>query len=361
MTRSGLQRFSSFAVERAWRFAERARGAGGPRRRTIGLIAALVLFVGGSVLAYLNLPPVDEEPRWELLAVVGLLGVPLTLALNAAEYQVAAAIASYRVPFVSALRVGVLAAAANLLPVPGAVLVRAHAIRRLGGSYGKIAVSTGVVGICFLGTACALTAAVFFASGKPVPGGLFVGVGLLLLAIALATLAVGRRPGEALALLLSAAARATGAIAVKAGRIYLILLAFGYEAGLKQALALTLAAVIVTVLGFLPGGLGGAEALAALVSPLVGLSSAVGFLVSAVDRLISMIGLAIVAGCVLFLDRRRDAAGQLGAVAAPGAGRPASPDGAPPRARAVRLDEEVREGVEVAEDGVSEHDASGRL
>lgn len=305
MTEARLQRLSDSAVERASRFGERMRGAGGPKRRTLGLVAALVLFAGGSVLAFLNLPDVDQSPRWELLIVVGVVGVPLTLALNAAEYQVAAAIASYRVSFLSALRVGVLATAANLLPMPGAVLVRAHAIRQLGGTYRKIALSTGVVGICFLGTTCALTSVIFFVSGKPGLGGLLAAAGLVLLAIAFGALVAGRTIVQALALVLSAALRATGAIAVKAGRIYLVLLAFGYEAGLKQALTLTLAAVIVTVLGFLPAGLGGAEALAAAVSPLVGLSSAVGFAVSAVDRLISLLGLAIVVGSILFLDRRR--------------------------------------------------------
>jgi uncharacterized membrane protein YbhN (UPF0104 family) len=299
-----LRGLSSVPLERLGSFITRARGAGGPRRRGLGLFVALVLFVGGSVLGFLNLPEVNREPRWELLAVVGLVGVPLTLALNAAEYQVAAAIASYRVSFLSALRVGVLATAANLLPVPGAVFVRAQAIRRLGASYGKIALSTGVVAVCFLGTTCATAAGVLVASGVLVVGGLLAGASVVLRGAAGGTRGPRRPPAQALALVLSASARAAGAIAVKAGRIYLILLAFGYEAGLTQALTLTIAAVIVTLLGFVPGGLGVAEAVAAAVSPLVGLSSAVGFVVSAVDRLISLLGLAVAAGAILLLDRR---------------------------------------------------------
>jgi uncharacterized membrane protein YbhN (UPF0104 family) len=272
----------------------------------LGLAAALVLFVGGSILGVLSLPEVEQKPRWELLAVVGLVGVPLTFALNAAEYQVTAAILGYRVPFVPALRVGILATAANLLPIPGALLVRGHAIRKLGAPYRKIALSTGAVGICFVGTTCVIAGGVLVASGELALGGVLVGAGLLLLALALALLVAERGSRDGVRLLFAAGARATGAIVVKAGRLYLILLAFGYEAGATQALTLTLAAVIATALGFFPGGLGAAEGLAAALSPLVGLSAAVGFVASAVDRLISIFGLSVIAGGVLLFDRRRN-------------------------------------------------------
>jgi uncharacterized membrane protein YbhN (UPF0104 family) len=258
------------------------------------------------IVGVLNLPEVEAEPRWELLAVVALLGVPATLALNAAEYQVTAAIAGYQVPFGRTLRIGVLATAANLLPIPGAILVKAHAIRKLGGSYEKIAQSTGVVAAAFLGTTGVLAGASLLAGGRPAVGGLLMAGGVALVAIALATLVYGSGGRRGVRLLVAAVARSVGAIAVKASRLYLILVAFGYEAGAKQAFILTLAAVIATVLGFVPAGLGVAEALAAALSPLVGLSAAVGFVVSAVDRLISMLGLAVITGCVLLLGRKRN-------------------------------------------------------
>ena len=281
----------------------------GPGRRRLGLALALVLFVGGAVLGALSLPDVEQEPRWELLAVVGLVGLPLTLAVNAAEYQVTAAILDYRIPFVAALRVGVLATAANLLPIPGAVLVRAHAVRKLGAPYGKIVLSTGAVGICFVGTTCLMAGAVLAASGELAFGGVLLGAGLVLLALALVLLVRERGRRTGVRLLLATAARATAAIVVKAGRLYLILVAFGYDAGVTQALTLTLAAIIALSLGFFPGGLGAAEVLAAALSPLVGLSAAVGFVASAVDRLVSLFGLAVIAGGVILLDRRRHRAG----------------------------------------------------
>lgn len=287
-------------------FAEWRRGPTDATRRRVVFAAALVLFAGGFVVALLNLPEVEQDPRWELIAVVALVGVPLTLVLNAAEYQVAAAVAAYKVSFSAALRVGYLATAANMLPIPGAILVRAHALRRLGGSYGRIALSTGIVGLCFVGMTCALASGVLIASDELVVGGVLAAAGLALLVLAFVLLKLERTSLASLRLLLAACVRASAAIAVKAGRLYLLLLAFGYDAGATQALTLTVAAVIATTLGFFPGGLGAAEALAAAFSPLVGLSASVGFVVSAVDRLISMIGLAVIGGVAYVVARRRE-------------------------------------------------------
>lgn len=298
-----LRNLATAVARRLSEVLARRPGPGSAKRRRLGLAAALVLFIGGSILSVLGLPDVEQEPRWELLAVVALVGVPLTLGFNAAEYQVAAAVVAYRVPFLSALRVGVLAAAANLLPVPGAILVRAHAIRKLGASYGKIALATGVTGICFIGAPCLVASGVLAAAGEIAFAVVLAGAGLLLLALALAMLTVERGFQQGSRILVAAAARAVGALIVKAGRLYLILIAFGYEAGATQALTLTIGAVIATALGFFPAGLGAAEALAAALSPLVGLSAAVGFVASAVDRLISMAGLAVVGGVMLLRNR----------------------------------------------------------
>jgi uncharacterized membrane protein YbhN (UPF0104 family) len=284
-----------------------ARRAGTARlkRRRLGLAAGLLLFVGGVVVSLSRLPDVHREPRWELLALVALVGVPLTLAFNAAEYQVAAAVVGHRVPFISALRVGTLAAAANLLPIPGAVLVRANAIRRLGASYRRIALSAGVTTVAFIGAPCLVASLLLAASGEIAFTVILAAAGVLLLGLALGVLTVERGFREGGRILLAAEARAVGALLVKAGRLYLVLLAFHYDAGARQALTLAIGAVIGTALGFFPAGLGAAEALAAALSPLVGISAAVGFVANAIDRVISMIGLAIACSVIFLVERRR--------------------------------------------------------
>jgi hypothetical protein len=285
-----------------------ARRAGTARlkRRRLGLAAGVLLFAGGLVVSLLSLPDVHREPRWELLAVVGLVGVPLTLAFNAAEYQVAAAVVGHRVPFVSALRVGTLAAAANFLPIPGAVLVRAHAIRKLGASYRKVALSAGVTTVAFIGAPCLVASLLLAAAGEIAFTVILAAAGFLLLGLALSLLTAEHGFQKGGRILVAAEARAVGALLVKAGRLYLILLAFGYDVGASQALTLAIGAVVGTALGIFPAGLGAAEAFAAALSPLVGLSAAVGFVANAVDRLISMIGLALAGGVIFLVERRRD-------------------------------------------------------
>lgn len=275
-------------------------------RRKLGLFVAVVLFVGGLILGVVNLPEVENEPRWELLAIVGVIGVPLTLVLNAAEYQVTAAIAAFKVPIGTAFRVGVLATAANMLPIPGAVLVRAHAIRKLGGSYGSIARSTGIVGVCFVGVTCALASGVLLVSDELALGSFLAIAGLLAAGLAFFLLRAERPWAESARLLTAAMGRALVAMLIKAGRLYLVLIAFGYEAGATQAVTLTVASVIATMLGFFPGGLGMAEALGAAFAPLVGLSAAVGFVALAVDRLITMVVLVVIGAVVFLVGRRRD-------------------------------------------------------
>jgi uncharacterized membrane protein YbhN (UPF0104 family) len=297
---------TALVAQRVVAFLSRRRAEGSAKRRRVGFAAALLLFVVGSIIAFARLPDVEQEPRWELLVVVGLIGVPLTLVFNGAEYQVAAAIASYRVSFSDALRVGFMSTAANMLPIPGALLVKAHAIRRLGGSYGGIAVASGVVAVSFVAVTCLLGGGLLLSFGQTFLGSALVAGAVLLFALAFALLRAGRTSEESARLILASTARAAGAVAVKAGRLYLVLIAFGYEAGATQALTLTVAAVIATMLGFFPGGLGAAEALAAAFAPLVGLSAAVGFVASAVDRLITMVGLAVIGAVVFLVDRRRE-------------------------------------------------------
>lgn len=280
---------------------------GSARRRRVTLGIALALFLGGTIVGALSLPEVDAEPRWELLAVVGLVGIPLMLALNAAEYQLTGSILGYRIPFVPALRISVLASAANLLPIPGALLVRAYAIRGLGASLGQVAMSTGAVGTCFVGTAAGMAAATLVAVGELALGGVMAAAGLVLLVLTLLLVMRerGLRSGVVLTGILVAVE--VGSIAVKAGRFYLVFQALGYSAGVTQALALTLAAVLATMLGFFPGGLGAAELLAAATSPLVGVSAAVGLVTTAVDRLLSMAVLGIVVGAAFVVAERRRA------------------------------------------------------
>src|SRR5450432_1556800 len=88
------------------------------------LILALALFIVFTWVAVRNLPPIDKPIRWSLVLLAGLVCVPFVTALNAFEFRLMAHLADHHPPRMEILQVTIMGSAANLLPVPGAVVVR---------------------------------------------------------------------------------------------------------------------------------------------------------------------------------------------------------------------------------------------
>lgn len=280
------------------RAAKARMGTRSKRMERLLLMVAIALFVGGFVLAYINLPESIREPVWALLVAVALIGVPLTVATNAAEYALSANMLGYRVPVESALKVSIVAAAANLLPIPGAVLVRTEAIRRLGAKTKRALATSALVGVAWLAVTAVLTGALLLLYGRVPLGAIAVCIGLVLSGAAfyLLTRIDVSRP---LAVGAKLVVVETASVMVKAVRLYVILRALHHQVGLDQAMALTSAGVVATASGFFPGGLGATEVLSAAVSPLVSLPAAVGLLASAIDRMIGLAVLALLTGALM--------------------------------------------------------------
>src|SRR5690606_595587 len=62
--------------------------------------------------------------RWPLILSVAVIGVPATILVNAGEVFLAGKFAGVALNPVSSLRLSILSTAANLMPLPGGVLVR---------------------------------------------------------------------------------------------------------------------------------------------------------------------------------------------------------------------------------------------
>ena len=268
-----------------WAASKRGRGD-----RTTMVIAVL-LFVVGLAFALRARPDVPPSIDWALLLLVPLVGVPLTVWTSALEYQISVDIAGHKAPMREAMRVSLLASAANLLPVPGSVIVRTGAMRRLGASTGKALIASAVVGIGWVGISAALTGALLLSSDRGIALiALIAGCALL---IATWVMVRSNLPERSLNTMVRIVVVEAASVAVKAFRLYVILHAFGHEVDIGQAMALALAAVIVTAIGFFPAGLGATELLTAALSPLVGLPAAVGLLAAAVDRILGLVMLAL--------------------------------------------------------------------
>jgi uncharacterized membrane protein YbhN (UPF0104 family) len=305
VTDEGTQTRVSRLLRRVEHLAERIRRpAPGPLRSAI-LLAAVVFFAGGVALAAAHFPSEHGHPRWVLLVLVATIGPCGFTACNVAEYRLTARLAGHSVTWSHALRIAVLGSAANLLPLPGAMLVRTRALAGMGSTYGAALGSTLTVGLIWLGTASAL-AGTFQLGGAHRAIGAGVGAaGLVVLGIAFRIL-TRRRPGaEGARLMIRLVIVEAVLTAFAALRIYLVILGFGFHVTPPQAVALTLAGVLATVTGVVPGGLGVREGLSAAIGPLVGLPASVSLLAAAFERLADLTVVGIAATVILTLDHRR--------------------------------------------------------
>src|SRR5689334_2214766 len=119
------------------------------------LIFAVALFVVFTVVAIRALPPIGN-PRWELIIVAGLVCVPVITALNAFEYRAMAHFADHHPPALEILQVSIMGSAANLLPVPGAVVVRLANLHKGGVRVTRGLNLTAIIGLTWVGSACVL-------------------------------------------------------------------------------------------------------------------------------------------------------------------------------------------------------------
>lgn len=253
------------------------------------LVVSAAAFVVATVVAARNLPPIDGEIRWFAFALVGLLGVPATLWNNGAEFGVIARLTGYRVAPLQRLRIAAIGTAANLLPIPGSILVRGETLRRRGAPLRSVGWATAMTALLWMGcTALVAGGLVAALSSNRAVGLATAAVGAVLCGGAGASVlrrdGLDRRP----LVLAHIVAVELASIGIGGLRLWGVLYGIGYDAGIDEAVALTVAGVITSAVGFAPGGLGVRELAAAAISPVVGLSPAVGLLAASVNRLIEL-------------------------------------------------------------------------
>lgn len=267
-----------------------------PRVRAALLVLALVVVAVGLTAAVRALDLRAEQLRWGPLVVAALVISPVTLAANAAELRLAVAVVAPRgrsMPWGTAGRTVVAATIANLLPLPAGALLRVEAVRRVGVG---VATATGTnlvaAGLWVAaGMGIAGTAAL---PSRPAAG--LSGIGLALLATTVSILLARRigtprwgRPTATLAALELATALLHGV------RLWLVLVALGVPATLRQVLVLGAAAPLAAAAGVFPSGLGLAEGLTALLAPIAALPAAAGFLATALGRVVGLSATALLA------------------------------------------------------------------
>ena len=279
------------------------RGAASPQSRQRLLVASFALFVGVCVTSWLALPD-SLEISWWPIPVLLLATTPATLFVNAAEYRIMTRMNGRLVEWQAAFRLTVMASAANLLPLPGGVVIRTQALHSRGASYKRAIAANAAAGLTWIACGSFLIAILAAATGKsPAAAGCLAVVGV---ASASSVIVILRRFDSSTMWghLGRFAVVESAMVAINAIRILLAFELIGLSATVVQATALTSAQIVASAIGVFPAGLGVRELLAGAVGLVVSLNPAEAVTAIAADRVVGTSGAALLAAALVVAGRR---------------------------------------------------------
>lgn len=261
----------------------------------------LLLAIAGSAFAigaWLSIESLRDdllEVDWALVILVALLGVPASILLNALEFREMGRLRNVAIGFSDSTRTAVLSTAANLMPLPGGVLVRSGELISRGVTSGDALKVNALAGIYSVGLSGVMVSILF--AGHPF--GLAVGIAIASTSTAaIAVFSKQLKPSAAQWRLFLIEVML---LVVTAVRAWLIIKSLGV--GVSWTIAAGIASVypIAALVGVFPGGLALREFLAGLVTGSLSGGASAGFLIAALDRLI---GLVVHAPIALLLTSR---------------------------------------------------------
>ncbi len=268
-------------------------------------IASIVAVGAFALVLYLSRGSIPARSEIDVgVALVSVLVVsPVMVAWMAAQFLLAGRLTGQRIPAGEAARVAVLSGAANLLPIPGSVIIRAQALRSRGVSTADAGLASALVGVAWLGSS-GLLAAVVTGPSEPLVAVVAAGLG----AGSLGAYGLGVRrlaAADRARLWWIGSAQGLGMAVTAAANLALMVEALGYDAPLSSVVVVSTSGVISAAIGIFPGGLGLREALAAALSSITDdLSPAEGSVAAATVHL-SIVGVLFVAAvAVLFRPYR---------------------------------------------------------
>lgn len=292
--------------------------AGSPGLRKYLLVFALVLFVVISFISFRALPN-GVQFHWWALPILILVTTPLTVLANSAEFRIMGLINGHRIAWMPAARLTVIAGAANLLPLPGGIVIRTQALRSRGSSYKHALAANAAAGIAWIGMACVAISVLFLSGSRTRLVAIALAVAGILSIAGVARIMRRVVSGDSNRLLAQLVVVEAATVLVSGARIFFAFRLIGLSASAAQSVALTASQIIAAAVGIFPAGLGLREVLAGGIGSAVNLPASESISATACDRITSQASLAILAMVLLFAERR----GRLAALDASDAEIPA--------------------------------------
>ncbi|MEM7472973.1 MAG: lysylphosphatidylglycerol synthase domain-containing protein [Pseudomonadota bacterium] len=275
---------------------------GQPLWRRVVLVLAALGFALGIVLSYQAQPEAFSNLNLRPLLLLALVLVPVTVLLNALEFQNSARLLGQDLQLASASEITIIGSVANMLPIPGGTMVRIAALKAGGASLKTGTSVTLLVSLLWISVAFIYSAIWLWIMGEgdwSMIAGIFGGGGVVALLVCLWLFV---RTSPQIGIVANLLALKVGLVVLDASRIYLCFRVLGLDGTFGQASVLTASSVLGAAVSIVPAGLGVREGSAALLAPVVALAAASAYLATSLNRIV---GLAVMAPVAMYLGLRR--------------------------------------------------------
>ncbi len=280
------------------------------RGRQFTMLFSAIVFVGAMAIGLGGLPEGEHHLQWWAIVLTSVVGVPLLIAFNAVEYMASGWVLGHRIRVREAMPIAIYARAANLLPIPGAALVRMQGLKREGSTYGKAGAATMVTALFWLGGSL-LVAGVFLFPFRWILASLFLAGGVVVSAtshVAVKAIVARRTDDPPAHEALRCSALLLGVeilmVTIRGLRFWLVMIGFDIGGSFAGAMVLPVAGVVASAIGFFPSGLGVREVISGGLSRLVGDTASSGLLASGLDRIVTLPVMAVIAIVVAVTGHR---------------------------------------------------------
>lgn len=243
-------------------------------------VAVLVAGLAWSV-ERLELNPAQIEPRF--LALVALILIPAGMVIAAINLQLMGRVLGTNIGFRTALTATVYGRIAEVLPLPGAAMVRGATLLHSGARMGEtvtIMVWSSLLSLAMVG----LVASVPLMLAWPIIGWALLASSAGVTVVSIVWLFSHSNAGVVGSMI---AIRVVN-IALSVLRFWACFAAIGFALPLETSALFVIAGSVTTYVGIVPGGLGISESLSAALALLVEVDASAAFLAAAVNRLLGL-------------------------------------------------------------------------
>lgn len=247
------------------------------RYQRVAWAVAVIVFLGGFVASVASQPKLVSDFHLNAALVIVFFFCPAMTVINMATTKEIARLAGVKMGLSVALKLAIMSAAANHLPVPGGPLLRTAAMQAAGGRLKDAGLANVTAGISWMSGTCLFVGASALLLDTLLAIALF-GLGLVLFAVTFG--AARLLPGRFLSLMRLTITNLISA-AIYALSIYVALHAFGAAWSFSEAAVVAAAGVIGAASSITPSGLGVREIAAAGLASLIGADPAAAFAATA--------------------------------------------------------------------------------